>query len=359
MLPLLKEVYGNASSTEHPYGWEANEIINEAREQISNLINCSPNEIIFTSGATESNNISILGVMDCFKDAHSITVKTEHKSVLDVFQKVKKNNQIVTCIDVNSDGIVNLNSFKDALKPNTKLISVMLANNEIGVIHPINEISDFCAKHGIILHVDAAQAIGKIDVDVKKMRIDLMSISGHKIYGPKGIGCIYINQKTMKNKINPISYGGGQEKGFRPGTLPVHNIAGFGEACKIIKKEMKEDINHIKSLTQIFYNKIKSNYDSIILNGNKDKRIPGNLNLTFKGLNGQPLIPKLKNISVSSGSACTSSTPEPSHVLKAIGVNESLIKSTIRIGIGKFNTQEEIEIAADYLLKIINKLKNK
>tara|TARA_B100002052_G_scaffold60368_2_gene53412 strand:+ start:13957 stop:15084 length:1128 start_codon:yes stop_codon:yes gene_type:complete len=357
MLPLLKQVYGNASSTEHSYGWEANEIVNESREQVSSLINCSPNEIIFTSGATESNNISILGAIDCFKDAHAITLKTEHKSILDVFKKIEKNNYSATYIDVNSNGVLNLNSLKEAIKPNTKLISIMLANNEIGVIQPIIEISEFCKKNGIILHVDAAQAVGKIDINLKKTNIDLMSISSHKIYGPKGIGCIYINQRTMKNRINPINYGGGQEKGLRPGTLAVHNIAGFGEACRILKDEREQDQKHIKSLTDLFYNKIKSNYNNTVLNGDKDNRIAGNLNLTFKGLNDQPLIPKLTNIAVSSGSACTSSTPEPSHVLKAIGLHESLIKSTIRIGIGKFNTKEEIEKATEHLLEIIRKLR--
>ena len=309
------------------------------------------------SGATESNNISILGAIDCFKEAHAITLKTEHKSILDVFKKIEKNNYSVTYIDVNSNGVLNLNSLKEAIKPNTKLISTMLVNNEIGVIQPMIEISEFCKKNGIILHVDAAQAVGKIDINLKSINIDLMSISSHKIYGPKGIGCIYINQRTMKNKINPINYGGGQEKGLRPGTLAVHNIAGFGEACRILKDERDQDQKHIKSLTDLFYNKIKSNYNNTVLNGDKDNRIAGNLNLTFKGLNDQPLIPKLTNIAVSSGSACTSSNPEPSHVLKAIGLHESLIKSTIRIGIGKFNTKEEIEKATEHLLEIIRKLR--
>ena len=357
MLPLLKQIHGNASSTEHSYGWEANEIVNNAREEISNLVSCSPNEIVFTSGATESNNISILGVMNSFDEAHAVTAKTEHKSVLDVFKKVEKSGKSVTYVNVDLDGVLKIEILKKAITPNTKLISIMLANNEIGVIQPIIEISNFCKKNGIILHVDAAQAVGKIDINLKKMKVDLMSISSHKIYGPKGVGCLYINQKTMKNKIIPIIYGGGQEKGIRPGTLAVHNIAGFGKACKIIREEMKKDIEHVESLTELLYNKIDSGYPNTILNGSRDKRIPGNLNLTFKGLNNQPLIPKLKNVAVSSGSACTSSTPEPSHVLRAIGLDDSLIKSTIRIGIGKFNTIEEIENGANHILEVINKLK--
>ena len=359
MLPLLKGGYGNASSTEHLYGWEANEVVNNAREQISILINCSPNEIIFTSGATESNNISILGSIDCFKEAHAITIETEHKSVLDVFKSLNKDSTSISYISVEPDGIINLDLLYESVKPNTKLISIMAANNEIGVIQPIVEIGDFCRKNQIILHVDAAQAIGKMDIDMKKMSIDLMSISSHKIYGPKGVGCLYINQKTMKNKINPISYGGAQERGLRPGTLAVHNIAGFGEACRIVNDEIEADIKHIKLLTELFYNKINSGYSQTTLNGNKDKRIPGNLNLTFKGLNSEPLIQKFKDIAVSSGSACTSSSPEPSHVLKAIGLKNSLIKSTIRVGIGRFNTTDEINKAVDYILKIIDKLKIK
>ena len=231
MLPLLKGNYGNASSSEHVYGWEANAVINNAREQISNLINCSPNEIIFTSGATESNNISILGSIHCSKNPHAITIETEHKSVLDVFKNLSLDSASISYMGVEPDGIINLDSLYKLIKPNTKLISIMATNNEIGVIQPIAQIGDFCRKNKIILHVDAAQAIGKINIDMKKMNIDLMSMSSHKIYGPKGVGCLYINQETMRNKISPISYGGTQERGLRPGTLAVHNISGFGEAC--------------------------------------------------------------------------------------------------------------------------------
>ena len=357
MLPLLKGIYGNPSSTEHVYGWDANEAVNNSREQIANLIHCSPNEIIFTSGATESNNISISGVINNSDKSHAITIKTEHKSVLDVFAQIEKNGTKVTYLDVKKNGILDTKKLYESINSNTKLISIMLANNEIGVVQPINEIGEFCKKNNITFHVDAAQALGKLNVNLKKTSVDLMSISSHKLYGPKGVGCVYINRKTMKNKITPLIFGGGQELEIRPGTLAPANIVGFGEACKIINNEIEKDTQHIESLTDLFLNKITSVCSDVILNGDKDKRIPGNLNLTFRGLNNEPLIPKLKNVAVSSGSACTSALPTPSHVLKAIGVDDSSIRSTIRIGIGKFNTTKEIEMATDYILEIINKLK--
>ena len=357
MLPLLKGIYGNPSSTEHVYGWDANEAVNNSREQIANLIHCSPNEIIFTSGATESNNISISGVINNSDKSHAITIKTEHKSVLDVFAQIEKNGTKVTYLDVKKNGILDTKKLYESINSNTKLISIMLANNEIGVVQPINEIGEFCKKNNITFHVDAAQALGKLNVNLKKTSVDLMSISSHKLYGPKGVGCVYINRKTMKNKITPLIFGGGQELDIRPGTLAPANIVGFGEACKIINNEIEKDTQHIESLTDLFLNKITSVCSDVILNGDKDKRIPGNLNLTFRGLNNEPLIPKLKNVAVSSGSACTSALPTPSHVLKAIGVDDSSIRSTIRIGIGKFNTTKEIEMATDYILEIINKLK--
>ena len=242
MMPYMKNNFGNASSNEHLYGWQSNEAVNSAREQISELINCSPNEISFTSGATESNNIAIMGVINSFNsNVHAITVKTEHKSILDIFKHLSKNQIDVTYLNVNPDGLINLDKLNDSIEPDTKLISIMMANNEIGVIQPIEEISKICRQKGIVFHVDAAQAMGKIDLDVKKLNIDLMSVSSHKLYGPKGVGALYINRKTMKHKIKPIFFGGGHENGLRPGTLAVHNIVGFGEACSIAKNEMKKN----------------------------------------------------------------------------------------------------------------------
>ena len=357
MLPFLKDIYGNPASTEHLYGWEANESINVGREHIGNLINCSPNEIVFTSGATEANNIAILGSIKLFTDkAHTITVKTEHKSILDIFNYLSKNKTLVSYLDVMDDGIIDLNRFIDSINPNTKLVSIMMVNNEIGVIQPIKKIGGICREKGIIFHVDAAQAIGKMNINVKNLNIDIMSISGHKIYGPKGIGCLYINNETMKRKIAPLNFGGSHERGIRPGTLAVHNIVGLGEACRISMEDMEKDIDLINSLKEYFIKKLSDNCSNIICNGNMKYRIPGNLNLSFQNLNREPLIPKLNKIAISSGSACTSSTPLPSHVLKALGVKEPLIKSTIRIGIGRFNTMEEIDFACNYIIEVVNKL---
>lgn len=358
MMPYMTTYYGNASSSEHIYGWDSNEAVNYSREQISGLINCSPNEIFFTSGATESNNIAILGLIDLEQpNAHAITIKTEHKSVLDIFKHLSKKGINTTYIDVGIDGITNLKEIENSIVPDTKLISIMIANNEIGVIQPIKEIAKICQNKNIILHVDAAQALGKIDIDLIKINVDLMSFSAHKIYGPKGIGALYINRSTMKNKIKPITFGGGHEKGLRPGTLPVHNIVGFGEACHIAKKDYKKNNRLIDSLTNAMLDKLSKEFGEIIINGSKEYRIPGNLNISFPNLKQEPLIQKIRKVAVSSGSACTTSNPEPSHVLEAMGVSKSLIKSTIRIGIGKFNTLDEIQDAANYILEVVNKLK--
>ena len=358
MMPYMTVDYGNASSSEHSYGWISNEAVNNSREQISKLINCHPNEIFFTSGATEANNIAILGSIDLNNsDTHSITIKTEHKSVLDIFKHLSKKEINTTYLNVRNDGIVDLGEIENAINSETKLISVMMANNEIGVIHPIEEISRICRKNNITLHVDAAQALGKIKLDLMKMDIDLMSLSSHKIYGPKGIGALYINKKTMKNKIKPIFFGGGQEQGIRPGTSAVHNIVGFGEACNIINNELEQNYTLINSLTNLMISKLSKGFSQIIINGSTEIRIPGNLNISFPNLKQEPLIQKMRMVAVSSGSACTTANPEPSHVLKALGLSKSLISSTIRIGIGKFNTEKEIECAADYILEIVNKLK--
>ena len=358
MMPYMTTHYGNASSSEHIYGWESNEAVNHSREQISDLINCSPNEIFFTSGATESNNIAILGSIDLeHSNTHVITIKTEHKSVLDIFKHLSKKGISTTYIDVPKDGITNVKEIENAIIPDTKLISIMIANNEIGVIQPIEEIAKICQNKNIILHVDAAQALGKIDIDLIKMNVDLMSFSAHKIYGPKGIGALYINRNAMKNKIKPITFGGGHEKGFRPGTLPVHNIVGFGEACHIAKKDYEKNNKLIDSLTNLMLDKLSEGFGEIIINGSKECRIPGNLNISFPNLKQEPLIQKIRKVAISSGSACTTSSPEPSHVLEAMGVSKSLIKSTIRIGIGKFNTLDEIQDAANYILEVVNKLK--
>ena len=360
IIPFLADHYGNPSSTEHSFGWEANDLINKSREQISKLINCSPNEIIFTSGATESNNISILGVLNKYKEEqkHAITATTEHKSILDVFDYANKNGTSMTYLDVDKNGMIDINKLKDSINDKTKLISIMLANNEIGVIQPIDDISQICKKKNIILHVDAAQALGKINVDINKTKIDIMSLSSHKVYGPKGVGCLYINRKTMQNRISPIIFGGGHERGLRPGTLALHNVIGFGEACKIAKNDMGKDIIEINTLQNLFLKKLREQSAELIINGDMNNRIPGNLNISFPSLGGKSLIKRLTKIAVSSGSACTSASPESSHVLKSIGLSKSLINSTIRIGIGKFNTKDEIDIAVEHILEVITNIKN-
>ena len=352
--------YGNAASNEHAFGWNANEAVNIAREKISNSINCSPNEIYFTSGATESNNLAILGSINLQSDdCHIISLKTEHKSVIDIFNYASINNINTTLLNVKQDGMIDLDIFEKSITSNTKLVSIMMANNEIGVIQPILEISRICKKHNVILHVDAAQALGKIKFDLMNLDIDLMSLSAHKIYGPKGIGALFINRKTMKNRIKSITYGGGHENGLRPGTLPVHNIVGFGEACEIIYNEINDNTSLIAELTDLMLQSLNNGYPGFILNGHSKIRIPGNLNISFPDLKEEPLIQRLRKIAVSSGSACTTSSPEPSHVLSALGINNRLINSTIRIGIGKFNTINDIKDAANYILKVVNRLKIK
>ena len=358
MLPYMKQNFGNASSTEHAFGWNAEEAVNKSREQIADLIGAHASDIFFTSGATESNNLAIAGTMLSNKTEHQhiITIKTEHKAVLDVCKSLEKKGVHITYLNVKNNGIVDLQELEDSIKDETYLISVMHANNEIGVIQPIDEISNICLKHNIKLHIDAAQSIGKINFNVKKKHISLVSISGHKIYGPKGIGAIYINPSNRKN-IKPILFGGSHENGFRAGTLAVHNIVGMGKAAEICSKNIENESKRIKKLREQLITIICESLPGTIINGDIKKRLPGNLNISFPDIINEPLIPNLKKIAISSGSACTSATPEPSHVLKAIGLSNKLIKNTIRIGIGRFNTQEEINKAGNHIVKIIKKIR--
>ena len=352
MIPYFTEKYGNASSRTHAHGWEAEAAIEIARENIADMINSDSSEIIFSSGATESNNLVFQNILK-YSDKHIITATTEHKAVLDVCEYIKKNSSnTISYIKPNKSGLINLEQIKRSINSKTYMLSIMHVNNEIGVIQPIEEIGKLCKKNNILFHVDAAQSFGKIDIDVKKMNIDFLSISAHKIYGPKGIGALYIKSK---NTVSPIMYGGNQEKSIRPGTLSVPLIVGFGEASKLAKKQMNDDIDRIKSLQKLFLSKIKEDIE-VLINGCKINRIPGNLNLSFPQLNGQSIINSLPRISISSGSACTSSSPKPSHVLLNIGIDKKTINSSIRIGIGRFNTKEEIVLAAN---DIVNVVKNK
>ena len=352
MLPYFTDKFGNASSKTHSYGWEAEATIELARESIAKLINCNPNEIIFTSGATESNNIALAN-----NDLnHILTLSTEHKAILDICEVLSKNGVSITYIKPTKDGIIDLDVFKGKLKKNTSLVSVMHAHNEIGVIQPIEEIGQTCRKKDIVFHVDAAQSIGKININVKKMNIDLMSVSSHKNYGPKGIGALYINHK-IRHKVKPLFYGGSQENGYRPGTLPVPLIAGFGKACDISFEKIKNESKKILDLRNLFIKEVTEEIPDTIINGCLHKRLPGNINLTFPSLRGQSIIASLPGIALSSGSACTSSSPKASHVLLELGLSKKLSNSSIRIGIGRFNTKEELMTAANSIIKAV-KLKS-
>ena len=349
MIPYFNEKYGNASSKTHHFGWEAEAAIEIARKNISNLIKCKSSEVIFTSGATESNNISLHNILDLNK-SHLITMSIEHKAILDVCSYLEGKNINVSYLKPNKNGLINLKKIKESITKETGLVSIMHANNEIGVIQPIKEIGEICKKNNILFHVDAAQSFGKIDIDVKKMNVDLLSISGHKIYGPKGIGALFINESK---KIRPLFFGGSQEKNIRPGTLPVPLIVGLGEASKIASEKMTSDFNYISKLKNLLFNKIKKDIPDVIINGDFNKRIPGNLNLSFPCIEGQSIVTSLSKVAASSGSACSSSIPKPSHVLLDIGLNKQLIQSSIRIGIGRFNTEDEMLIAAENIIKTV------
>ncbi len=349
MIPFFLEKFGNSSSRTHYFGWEAEAAVEVARQHISKLINSNEDEIIFTSGATESNNLSLQNIVYSKKN-HIITLSTEHKAILDVCSFLETKGVKTSYLSPNKNGIIDSDKLKDYIKPETGLISIMHANNEIGVIQPIEEIGKFCKENNILFHVDAAQSYGKINIDVKKMNIDLLSISGHKIYGPKGIGALYINKKI---KINPILFGGNQEKSIRPGTLPIPLIVGLGKASEISRQTMSNESEYILELRNLLIDKIKEKIPDIIINGDLEKRLSGNLNISFPSLKGQSIVTSLNKIAVSSGSACTSSIPKPSHVLLNIGLNKKNIQSSIRIGIGRFNTKKDILVAADNITEVV------
>ena len=361
MLPFFNVKYGNSSSQSHSFGWESNAAIDIAREQIATLINAKNDEIIFTSGATESNNLAINGFVNYrfnnnqSKKSTIITSTIEHKAVLDVCKKISQKKCTTFYIKPNSEGIIEIDKIKNLINKDITLVSIMHANNEIGTIQPIKEIGNLCEKNDIIFHVDAAQSLGKIKIDVKNMKIDMLSISSHKIYGPKGIGALYIKNKKIQTKLEPIIVGGGQENNLRSGTLPTALIVGFGKACELALNKMEADAIRIKQFSKQLINNISSVYPDIKLNGSKKYRIPGNINLSFPFLKGMSIINSMPQIAVSSGSACTSSSPLPSHVLNAIGINKVDSNTSIRIGIGRFNTDKDIQIASDTIINAIRK----
>lgn len=358
MVDVMKNEFGNPHSRSHSYGWKAEELVEISRRQVAQLIKADEKEIFFTSGATESNNIAIKGVANFYapKKNHIITVATEHKCVINSVRDLEQEGFEVTFLPVKKDGLIDLNHLENCITDKTSLVSVMTINNEIGVIQPIKEIGAICKKKGVFFHTDAAQAFGKIPIDVNEMNIDLLSISGHKIYGPKGIGALFIRRKP-RVRIKPLFSGGGQERGIRSGTIPTQLVVGLGKAAELASKEMNENYDHIKNLSDKFFNAI-SEIPHIFLNGDKNNRFPGNLNFSFAAIEGESMIMAIKDLAVSSGSACTSSSLEPSYVLHALGLSDDLAHTSIRFGIGKFTTIEEIDYAIKLIKQKVEKLRS-
>lgn len=359
MLPYFTEHFGNAASRNHPFGWEAEEAVDYAREQVAKLIGSDPKEIIFTSGATEGDNLGIKGVFEMYasKGNHIITCTTEHKAVLDTCKHIEKSGGEVTYLAVQEDGLVNLKELEAVIKSTTILIAIMYANNEIGVIQPVKEISAIAKKHGVLFFTDATQAVGKIPVDVNKDGIDIMAFSAHKMYGPKGVGALYVRRKNPRVKVTAQMDGGGHERGMRSGTLNVPGIVGFGKACELCRLDMEEDTKRIRALRDKLENALLEVEESY-LNGNKEHRLPHVCNISFKYVEGEGLLMGFnKNIAVSSGSACTSASLEPSYVLKALGLGDDLAHSSLRFGLSRFTTEEQIDYTIEQITNTVNRLR--
>jgi cysteine desulfurase len=358
MMPHFVEQYGNPHSRTHMYGWEAEDSIEEARADVASIIGANPKEIIFTSGATESNNMAIKGVANFYKGrkSHVITTQTDHKCVLDSCRYLEQQGWDVTYLPVKSNGLIDLDELKAAIRPETAVVSVMAVNNEIGVIQPLKEIGEMCRANKVFFHTDAAQAVGKIPIDVEDMKIDLLSISGHKIYGPKGVGAIYIRRRP-RVRMEPLISGGGQERGLRSGTLAPALCVGLGKACAVAGEEMEHDRVHVEMLSKRLIDGIRAKCEHIQLNGDADARYPGNVNMSFAYVEGESLLMGLKEIAVSSGSACTSASLEPSYVLRALGVDEEMAHTSIRYGLGRFTTIEEVDKAIELTAEHVEKLR--
>ena len=359
MIPYFTEKFGNAASRNHSFGWEAEKAVDDARRQIATLIHADPKEIIFTSGATESDNLALKGVMEMYREKgnHIITSVTEHRAILDTAKRLEKQGMQVTYLPVDKDGFVNPDEVSKAITDKTILLSIMMANNEIGTVNPITEIGRIAKSKGVLFHCDATQGVGKIPVDVEAMGIDLMSFSAHKIYGPKGVGALYVRRKNPRVRLAPILDGGGHERGMRSGTLPVPLIVGFGKACEICMQMMPEESKRLTELRERLKEGILKSLDEVYLNGHPTKRLPNNLNLSFAYVEGESVLMGLKDIAVSSGSACTSATLEPSYVIRALGVGSDLAHSSIRFGLGRFNTQEEVDYVVKRVIETIQKLR--
>ncbi|XP_015671045.1 cysteine desulfurase, mitochondrial [Protobothrops mucrosquamatus] len=358
MLPYLVHYYGNPHSRTHAYGWESETAMEKARQQVASLIGADPREIIFTSGATESNNIAIKGVGRFYKSRkkHIITTQTEHKCVLDSCRALEAEGFQVTYLPVKKNGLIDIKELKNAIQPDTSLVSIMTVNNEIGVKQPISDIGDICSANKVFFHTDAAQAVGKIPLDVSDMKIDLMSISGHKIYGPKGVGAIYVRRRP-RVRVEPIQSGGGQERGLRSGTVPTPLVVGLGAACELAQQEMEYDHKRISLLADRLITKIMSEVPDVVMNGDPVHRYPGCINLSFAYVEGESLLMALKDVALSSGSACTSASLEPSYVLRAIGTDEDLAHSSIRFGIGRFTTEEEVDYTVNKCIQHVKRLR--
>jgi cysteine desulfurase len=359
MLPYFTEKFGNAASRNHAFGWEAEQAVDHARAQIAHLINARPNEIVFTSGATESDNLAIKGVAEMYREKgdHIITCTIEHKAVLDPCKRLEKHGYRVTYLPVQKDGLIDLDELKRALTDKTILVTIMAANNEIGVIEPFVEAAKRCRERGIVFHSDATQAVGKLPIDVEEMPIDIMSISAHKMYGPKGVGALYVRSKNPRIRLTAQMDGGGHERGMRSGTLNVPGIVGLGKACELAEQESAEESRRLLGLRNRLRDKICGGLDEVHINGSMEHRLAGSLNLSFAYVEGESLLMGINDVAVSSGSACTSASLEPSYVLKALGTADELAHSSIRFGLGRFNTEAEVDYVAARVIETVRRLR--
>ncbi len=360
MLPFFRERFGNAASRNHSFGWEAEKAVETARAQIATLIHAEPKEIVFTSGATESDNLAIKGVAEMYRDQgrHLITAPTEHKAVLDTCKRLEQEGCEVTMLPVDKTGLVRVDDVAKAIRKDTILVTLMAANNEVGTVHPIAEIGRLCKERGVLFHTDATQAVGKLPVDVEKMGIDLLSISGHKMYGPKGVGALYVRRRSPRVRLMAQMDGGGHERGMRSGTLNVPSIVGLGKACELCGEEMESEGRRLTGLRDRLWKRLSTDLDEIFLNGHATQRLPGNLNVSFAYVEGEGLMMGMKDLAVSSGSACTSASLEPSYVLRALGVGEDLAHTSIRFGFGRFTTPEEIDQASEVAVAAVKRLRD-
>ncbi len=359
MLPYFTSNFGNAASRNHQFGWVAEEGVETARENIAKLIGATAKEIVFTSGATESDNLAIKGVAEMYREKgnHIITAATEHKAVLDTCKRLEKYGYRVTYLPVGRDGLIDLDDLKRAIDDKTILVTIMYANNEIGVLQPVEEIGKLCRERGVLFHTDATQAVGKVPVDVNKQNIDIASLSAHKMYGPKGVGALYVRRRNPRVQLSPVIDGGGHERGMRSGTLNVPGIVGFGKACEIALQEMPEEGRRLGGLRDRLRDSIMKELDEVYVNGSMERRLPGNLNISFLYVEGESLLMGINDVAVSSGSACTSATLEPSYVLKALGLGDDLAHSSIRFGLGRFNTEAEVDYVSGRIVEVVKRLR--